>query len=77
MHSASLIQRIDEIFEKESACIYPWNVILGRTASSQEAFNGWWNIKVEKNVRDQAIINTQGIEYDKDRDTSGVFIPVE
>jgi hypothetical protein len=75
MHSASLIQLIDEIFEKESAGIYPWNVILGRTSSSQEAFNGWWNVKTEKNVMDQTIIcNTQVIDYDNDRDTSGVFI---
>jgi hypothetical protein len=79
MHSASLIQLIDEIFEKESACIHPWNVILGRTSSSQEAFNGLWDVNTEKNMRDQAIIyNTQVIEYEKDRDTSGVFIfPIE
>jgi hypothetical protein len=77
MHSTSLIQLIDEIFEKENA-IYPWNIILGCTSSSQEAFKGLWNIKTEKNVMDQAIINTQVIDYDKDRDTSGVFIsPVE
>jgi hypothetical protein len=75
MHSESLIRHIDEIFEKESMGLYPWNMIL-RRPSSQDAVNvdEWWNIEASRNQRDNAIINAEVIDYDEDRDTSGVFI---
>jgi hypothetical protein len=76
IHSESLIQHIDEIFKSESISLFPWNIILRRPTSSQDtvAMDEWWNIEAGRNPMDNAIINTEVIDYAEDGDRSRVFI---